>query len=242
VGAFAMSWVKRVVGSRPFQQTAGAMAAEYLRLVWSTTRFEIEPAGIYEQFERDAPVIIAMWHGQHFLLPFIKRAGDRAKVLVSRHRDGEINALAAHRLGVGAIRGSGHPNGGFIGKGGVSAFKEMLGALEDGCNVALTADIPKVARVAGLGIVKLASASGRPIYPIAIATRRRLELCNWDRTAINLPFGRGGRVAGEPVRVPADADAATLEAARQALEASLDAATARAYAIADRERGVGRGA
>jgi lysophospholipid acyltransferase (LPLAT)-like uncharacterized protein len=133
-------------------------------------------------------------------------------------------------------------SGGFIGKGGVSAFKEMLSALEQGCNVALTADIPKVARVAGLGIVKLASVSGRPIYPVAIATRRRVELDNWDRTAINLPFGRGGRVAGDPVRVPPDADGATLEAARRALELALDAATARAYAIADRPRGERSGA
>src|SRR4051812_38319598 len=231
-----MSWVKRLVALRPFQQTAGIMAAEYLRLVWKTTRIVVEPEGIYEQFAREAPVIIAMWHGQHFLIPFIKRADDRAKVLVSRHRDGEINALAAQRLGVGAIRGSGHPSGGFIGKGGVSAFKEMLNALEEGCNVALTADIPKVARVAGLGIVKLASASGRPIYPIAIATARRLELKNWDRTAINLPFGRGGGVAGEPLRVPPDADEAALEQARRTLEIALDAATPRAYAIADRPR------
>jgi lysophospholipid acyltransferase (LPLAT)-like uncharacterized protein len=218
------------------------LAAEYLRLVWKTTRFEIEPEGIYDRFERDAPVIIAMWHGQHFLMPFVKRADDRAKVLVSRHRDGEINAIAAARLGVGAIRGSGHPNGGFIGKGGVSAFKEMLSALEEGWTVALTADIPKIARVAGLGIVKLASASGRPIYPVAIATRSRMELNNWDRTTINLPFGSGGRVAGEPICVPPDADAAALEAARQALEASLNAATERAYAIADRQRGEGSGA
>jgi lysophospholipid acyltransferase (LPLAT)-like uncharacterized protein len=177
-----------------------------------------------------------MWHGQHFLAPFIRRAGDRAKVLVSRHRDGEINALAAARLGIDPIRGSGHHGSGFIGKGGVNAFKEMVNALSEGCNVALTADIPKVARVAGLGIIKLASASGRPIYPIAIATSRRVELKNWDRTAINLPFGRGGGVAGEPVRVPADADAPALEAARRALEVALDAATARAYAIADRSR------
>src|SRR5262249_14150707 len=229
-----MSWVKRLVGSRPFQKTTGVVAAEYLRLVWNTTRFVFEPEGIYEQVDRDAPVIIAMWHGQHFLAPFIRRAQDRAKVLVSRHRDGEINALAAERLGIGAIRGSGHHGGGFIGKGGVSAFKEMLNALEEGYNVALTADIPKVARVAGLGIVKLASASGRPIYPIAIG--RRVELTNWDRTAITLPFGRGGGVASEPLRVPADADGAALEAARRALEAALDAATARAYAIADRPR------
>ena len=231
-----MSWVKRLVGSRPFQKTTGTVAAEYLRLVWKTTRLSIEPEGIYERVERDAPVIIAMWHGQHFLTPFVRRAQDRAKVLVSRHRDGEINALAVERLGIGAIRGSGHHGGGFIGKGGVSAFKEMLSALEQGYNVALTADIPKVARVAGLGIVKLASASGRPIYPIAIATRRRVELNNWDHTAVNLPFGRGGGVASEPLRVPADADDAALEAARRALEAALNAATARAYAIADRPR------
>ncbi len=195
-----MSFVKRLVG--------------YLRLVWKTTSLAIEPEGVYEKVDRDAPVIIAMWHGQHFLAPFIRRAQHRAKVLVSRHRDGEINALAVEWLGIDAIRGSGNHGGGFLGKGGVSAFKEMLSALEAGYNVALTADIPKVARVAGLGVVKLASAAGRPIYPIAIATRRRVELKNWDRTAINLPFGRGGGVAGEPIRVAADADAAALETAR----------------------------
>jgi lysophospholipid acyltransferase (LPLAT)-like uncharacterized protein len=232
-----MSWVKRVVGSRPVQKTVGVMAAEYLRLVWRTTRFTIEPKDIYDHIARDAPVIIAMWHGQHFLMPFVRRAEHRVKVLVSRHRDGEINAIAAERLGVGTIRGSGSLGGGFVGKGGVSAFKEMLTALEEGYIVALTADVPKVARVAGLGIVKLASASGRPIYPIAIATRRRAELKNWDRTAINLPFGCGGRVAGDPIRVPADADDAALEAARRALEVSLQTATERAYAIADRQQG-----
>src|SRR5436309_6118417 len=197
-----MSWVKRLVASRPFQKTTGVMAAEYLRLVWNTTRLVIEPEGIYERVDRDAPVIIAMWHGQHFLAPFIRRAQDRAKVLVSRHRDGEINALAAERLGIGAIRGSGHHGGGFIGKGGVSAFKEMLSALEEGYNVALTADIPKITRVVGLGIIKLASLSGRPIYPLAVATRRRVELTTWDRTVLNLPFTRRAGVVGAPVRVP----------------------------------------
>ena len=97
-----MSWVKRIVGSRSFQKTAGVVAAEYLRLVWKTSRFVIEPEDIYERVARDAPVILAMWHGQHFLVPFIRRAQDRAKVLISRHRDGEINAIAAERLGVGA--------------------------------------------------------------------------------------------------------------------------------------------
>jgi lysophospholipid acyltransferase (LPLAT)-like uncharacterized protein len=113
----------------------------------------------------------------------------------------------------------------------------MLRALEEGYNMALTADVPKVARVAGLGIVKLAEASGRPIYPVAIATSRRKVLDNWDQTTINLPFGTCAAVIGEPVHVARDADAAALEAARQTIEASLNAATARAYEITDGRSG-----
>ena len=75
--------------------------------------------------------------------------------------------------------------------------------------------MPKIARVAGLGVVKLAQYSGRPIYAVAIASSRRIELDNWDRTAINLPFGRIAMVASEPIYVARDADDADLEAARQ---------------------------
>jgi lysophospholipid acyltransferase (LPLAT)-like uncharacterized protein len=216
------------------QAALAITAAEYLRLVWKTSSFVTEPADIYERVTPDLPVILAMWHGQHFLVPFINRPRHRAKVLISRHRDGELNARVAERLGIGTIRGSGHLGTGFVAKGGVSAFREMLATLEDGCSVALTADVPKIARVAGIGIIKLASASGRPIYPLAIATRHRIELNTWDRTSVHLPFTSGAGVAGQPVRVPPDADANVLETARLALQASLDGATARAHAIADR--------
>jgi len=225
---------------RPWvQKTIGIVGAEYLRLVWNTTRFALEPPDIYETIVRDLPVIIAMWHGQHFLVPFIKKKGDdsfRAKVLISRHRDGEINAIAAERLGIGTIRGSGDHGTEFNRKGGVSAFREMLDALNAGYNVALTADVPRVARVCGLGIVKLASLSGRMILPIAIATHWRIELNSWDRTAINLPFGRGARIVGKPVRVPGEASDAELDQAREAVEASLNAATRRAYQLSDGTR------
>jgi lysophospholipid acyltransferase (LPLAT)-like uncharacterized protein len=170
-------------------------------------------------------------------MPFVKPPGLQAKVLISRHRDGEINAVAAERLGIGTIRGSGSHGNDFSRKGGVFAFNAIVAALKEGCNVALTADVPKVARVAGLGIVKIAQVSGRPIYPVAIATRRRIVLDNWDRTTINLPFGRGGGVAGAPIHVPADATPATLELARKALEESLNAVTSRAYELADGKPG-----
>jgi lysophospholipid acyltransferase (LPLAT)-like uncharacterized protein len=183
------------------------------------------------------PIILAFWHGQHFLGPVARKMEHRVKMLVSLHRDGEVNAIAAERLGVGSIRGSGNHGGSFVHKAGAAAFQGMLDALAEGYSVALSADVPKVARVAGLGIVKLASVSGRPIYPGAIATSRRIVLDNWDRTTINLPFSRGAGVAAEPIRVPPDADTAALEDARRLLEERLNAATRRAYDLVDQPRG-----
>ena len=224
---------KRFFRRRWAQKAIALAGAEYLRFVFWTNRRVVAFDALYARADPDLPVILAMWHGQHFLMPFIRRPSDRSKVLISLHRDGEVNALSAERLGVEVIRGSGAPEGGFDRKGGVGAFREMLDALREGYTVALTADVPKIARRASLGLVKLASLSGRPIYPIALATSRRIVLDNWDRTTINLPFGRLSIELGEPVRVAPEADDAVLERARRAVEFSLQEATARAYALAD---------
>lgn len=211
------------------QRAAGVAAAEFLRFVWLTNRFAYDPPDVYERVEPDMPVIVAFWHGQHFMMPFLKREKYPAKVLISRHRDGEINAIAAERLNVGTVRGSGDHGTAFHRKGGVAAFKTMLKALEDNCNMALTADVPKVARKAGLGIIMLARESRRPIMPVAIATSRFKRLNNWDRSVIHLPFGRGVIAAGRMIRVPADADAETMETLRAELEHELNETTRRAY-------------
>jgi hypothetical protein len=216
------SWVQRAVGF---------LAAGFLRLVWLTNRFSFDPPDVYDIVEPQMPAIFAFWHGQHFMTPFIKtKETHRAKVLISRHRDGEFNAIAAERLGIGTIRGSGDHGAAFHRKGGVGAFKEMVRALAENYNVALTADVPKRSRIAGLGIIMLARESGRPIMPFAMATSRFLRLKNWDRTTINLPFGRGALVGGDIIMVPADAGAETMEELRARLEATLNDATRRAYA------------
>ena len=225
---------RRIARSPGLQQFIGLLAAEYLRFVWFTSRLTIEPADLYEIVEPQLPVIIALWHGQHFMVPFLNR-GYRAKVLISRHRDGEINAYAAERLGIGTVRGSGDHGRRFDVKGGVGAFSSMLNALEKGYNMALTADIPKVARVAGLGIIKLAQLSGRPIYPVAVATSKRIVLRNWDRSTVNLPFGRVAIVSTDPVLVPPEADDATMEQCRVTVQQRLSQVTDRAYEIVDRK-------
>ncbi len=220
--------------TRWVQYTAGFIAAEFLRFVWRTNKFTLDPPDIYELIEPDMPIIVAFWHGQHFMMPFLKRKKYPARVLISRHRDGEINAIAAERLDVGTVRGSGDHGNSFHRKGGVVAFKGMVQTLNEGINMALTADVPKVSRKAGLGIVMLARESGRPIVPVAIATSRFKRLKNWDRSVIHLPFGRGVIAGGEAVIVPPDADAATMEQLRLRVEGNLNAVTRRAYAIIGR--------
>jgi len=234
--------VRNVLRSSWLQRAVGFLAAEYLRLVWRTNKFSFDPPEVYEIVEPQQPAIFAFWHGQHFMTPFIKTKDSyRGKVLISRHRDGEYNAIAAERLGIGAIRGSGDHGSAFHRKGGVGAFKEMVRALEDNYNIALTADVPKRSRVAGLGIIMLARESGRPIMPFAMATSRFVRLRNWDRTTINLPFGRGALVGGEIIIVPPDADAETMEDLRARLEATLNDATRRAYLQIGRPEEAGHG-
>jgi lysophospholipid acyltransferase (LPLAT)-like uncharacterized protein len=230
-----MPLLKRLVRKPWVQRAVGITATEYMRLVTATNRAVFDPPDSYARIAADEPVIFAMWHGQHALVPFVRPRGQRDKVLISRHRDGEMNAVLAERMGIGTIRGSGDHGVDFRRKGGVSAFRQMLAALEDGFNMALTADVPKVSRVAGAGIVRLAQHSGRPILPVAVATSRRIELTNWDKSVINLPFGRLAVVVESPIKVAADADETALEVARQTVETRLNAATARAYAIVDRK-------
>jgi lysophospholipid acyltransferase (LPLAT)-like uncharacterized protein len=83
--------------------------------------------------------------------------------------------------------------------------------------------------------------SGRPIYPVAVATSRRIEFDSWDKSVLNLPFGRMAAVVGAPIRVAAEAGDAALEAARQQVEDELNDATARAYALAERRGDTQRG-
>lgn len=226
-----MSLLKRIGRHPRTQAAAGSLLARWLDFVAATNRFTMEPADAHERVGPLMPVIAAMWHGQHFLVHLARRPQDRTACLVSRSGDGELNAIALKHLGVRAIRGSGDRGRGRAReKGGAQALRDMLRALEGGETVVMTADVPKIARRAGEGIVTLARLSGRPIVPVAVVTSRRKVFDSWDRATMALPFGRGAIVIGDPIRVARDADAAAQEAARRAVEHGLDDVHARAYA------------
>ena len=224
--------LKTVGRTRGVLETAGALASGYLKLVRATNRFIQEPRGFLEGIRQELPVIVAMWHGQHFMVHYAWPPGTRVAALISRHEDGEINAIILRHLGVEAIRGSGGAGGVKTRQhGGAAALREMARKLNQGRTIVMTADVPKVSRKAGPGIVALARMSGRPIYPLAVVTNRRFDFPSWDHASLGKPFGRGAMVLGDPIRVDRDADPAALEAARAAVEAGLDAVHARAYAL-----------
>lgn len=228
---------KRIADSPWFRERAGATLARYLRFVWKTSQFTIEPADFYERVASEMPAIATFWHGQHFMAPFLKLPHHRVSVLVSMHRDGDINAIIAERLGVGTVRGSGAGTGRYDRKGGVRAFIALRQALDQGTTVAMTADVPKVARVAGQGIIMLARSTGRPIIPVGIATSRRIVLDNWDKSAINLPFSRGAFVFGDSIHVSAASGAHAVEGHRDQLQKALQDVNQRAYDLVDSSRG-----
>jgi lysophospholipid acyltransferase (LPLAT)-like uncharacterized protein len=164
----------------------------------------------------------------------------RVAALISRSGDGGMQAAALRRLGVIPVRGSGGHAGRAQRKGGAPALRGLLRALEDGASVAMTADVAKVARVAGLGIVTLARLSGRPILPMAVVAKRRIDFKSWDRASIGLPFNRCAIVIGDPIRVARDADDDAMETARRAVEDGLNAVHGRAYAmVGSRDPGAG---
>ncbi len=224
--------LKAIGRSAAVQRALGHGLASYLRLVKATNRFAAEPADYVQRLAEEAPLIGAMWHGQHLMAsfawpPVIGRVG----ALVSRSNDAEIQAAALRSLGVEPIRGSGGGPRVKREKGGAAALLEMARALRGGVNIVMTADSPKVPRVCGLGIVTLAKLSGRPIAAVAVATSRRFDFNSWDRASIGKPFGTGAMVIGEIVHVARDASDGALEEARLKVQASLDAVHARAYQL-----------
>lgn len=223
--------LRKIGRSRVVQHAIGWLLATYLRFVRWSSREILLPENARALIYDNAPGILTFWHGQHFMQTFFRQPGDRCYVMISRHGDGEINAHAAELLGMSVVRGSGAQRKDQVRKrGGIQALRTLLGLLEQGEHVSMTADVPKISRVAGDGIITLAQLSGRPILPVAVVCSRRIDFASWDAASVALPFGRYAIVTNRAIWVPRDADAAAKEAARRELEAELDRLYAQGYA------------
>lgn len=234
--SFWKSIRKPLAGSRLVNSALAGLLAQAVRFIAWTNPPVAGSNDPDPLIARHAPCIGALWHGQHLLAPAVNPRRHRIVAMFSRSADAELNAKVAEKLGFGIVRGSGgRENSRGVDKGGARALIALKKTLDSGCSVAMIADIARgKPRQAGLGIITLAKVSGRPIMPIAVATSRRKVLeRSWDKTTINLPFGRRALIVGEPLLVPPDADAHMMERCRAELTERLDAATRSAYALVD---------
>src|SRR5262245_63915897 len=159
---------------------AGELVARYIRFVGASSRQTQEMTERFEEHARHLPGVVTMWHGQFLLLPLVKQRGIEADIMLARHRDAELMGAVLRRFGLRLIRGAG-AGGRRRDRGGVHAFRAAVQTLREGRTIGMTADVPgsKQPRRAGLGVVMIARASGRPIMPLAIATSRYLALRTW---------------------------------------------------------------
>ena len=225
--------LKDLVEKPWFRDAVGGLVASYLRLVWRSCRKISEPADFGDQPGITSRLIATTWHGEHFMASFALPKGWKAKAMISRSRDGALNVAIVEHLGIGAVRASGGRSGAEIQRrGGVRGFIAAVKELEAGNTMMITADVPKVGKVVGEGVIRIAARSGAPLQPFVTVTTNRIRMKSWDRAAFHLPFGRFVSVYGRQIFVEADADAETIEAKRQELQAELERVVARAYELA----------
>lgn len=240
-GAVKRVWIilrKRLAASSAFKSLLVWTLVWLLRFVnWTNPMIAGSRERMFGQAEH-TPLIAALWHGQHIMGPFMRPDNIEMVALFSRSADAELNAQVAQRLGFSVVRGSGGRNETRLEKGGARAVIQLKRALQEGLSVAMIADIPHgTPREAGMGIITLARLSGRPIVPAAYASsRRRVLEKTWDKTVVNLPFGRAVVCVGDPIYVDRDADTAHMEQKRREVTDVLNAVTAQAYEIVDRSR------
>lgn len=148
-------------------------------------------AKVEELFKQKKNVIYTFFHGEQFLLIFVHR-NENVVIMSSLSRDGELQSKILSKFGFDIVRGS-------TKKGFVSSTKSILEKLSLGQNVAFAVDGPKgpVYKVKP-GAVFLAQKTQFAIIPTRVRIKNKIQLNNWDKYIIPLPFTKAEILYGEP--------------------------------------------
>ena len=191
-----------------------------ISLIGPTLRYSISweepPSPPHATYEK--PVIYSFWHRAVFAGAWLwRKAG--AAVMVSRSFDGEYIARTIEKLGFVAVRGSST-------RGGAPALLGLRSQLEQGIPVVFTIDGPRGPKyVAKPGPVLLARASGLPMAAFYVALSNAWVLNTWDALMIPKPFSKALVRFSVKVRVPSEADDASMAEFHAKLQTALERVT-----------------
>ena len=198
-------------------------------LQWTMRIEELNGEWARDLWRRGENCIGAFWHGRLLMTPLVYR-GQGLKILISRHRDGELITRTVRHFGLETVRGSST-------RGGITGIKGLARALQEGYDVAIAPDGPRGPRFkVQPGIIQLARISGRPILPVTFSAFPRKVFKTWDHFVIPFPFSRGVFVWGEPIWVDRGASAEEIETKTLLLEKRLQELTEVADRYCERRR------
>jgi lysophospholipid acyltransferase (LPLAT)-like uncharacterized protein len=168
--------------------------------------------------------IFAFWHSRILLLSYVYKQLNAA-IMVSNSADGEIIAQVLRRHGHKTIRGSTR-------KGGMRALMQQIMDMRTNKRPGVVIpDGPQGPRhKVQTGVILLAQKTGCPIIPLTYSSKRRKVFNSWDRFLLPFPWTRGVITYGQPIEVPAKADAQTIQRCAFQLEQELNRITAEADA------------
>ena len=223
-----MKLSKRILKHPVTQALLVWVVAQYIRVVWYTSRWEHRHRERVQAFvDSDQPLIVAFWHGRLMMTAMLWRfPGRDMYALISEHRDGRLISDAVGHLGIKTVVGS-------TSKGGSKALREMVQLLKQGNSLTVTPDGPRgPSMTAAGGVVQLARLGGAPIVPISYSVTRGRHAKSWDRFLVPYPLTRGIITYGQPITLSKGDD---LDEATKRLEAELIAITQEADAACGRE-------
>lgn len=171
-------------------------AGRFILRCWSKSAFlHIKgKENLDELRAENKPVIVLVWHGRIFLVPYLFR--NRGSIpLISPSRDGEIISRIVEGWGYRTLRGSGSHTM-------VQSWKQLVRSLHEGGEILMVPDGPKgPAGKCKPGSLRLAQTTGAYLIPFTFSATKKIIFKSWDRFLMFVPFHRVVALFGEPFQI-----------------------------------------
>ena len=166
--------VKYIAGFKLTQLLISLLGSLYVLFVYKTSTIDLKNRkNIDRLFKKKESFIYAFWHDQLLICPLTWQSKFEIKVLISKHRDGDIIARLISKLGFKAIRGSTHKSGKTKNKGGLTSARQMIKSLKNGISIGISPDGPKGPRhKVSDGILSFSRLSNSSILPVGIGFKK----------------------------------------------------------------------
>ena len=220
--------IKYFSSFRLIQTLISLIGSIYVLTVYKTSKVNLKNRKKIENLlERKESFIYSFWHDQLLMCPLTWQSNSSIKVLISKHRDGDIIAQLISNLGFEAIRGSTHKTNKIKNKGGLLSARKMIKSLKNGISIGISPDGPKGPRhKVSEGILSISRLSKSVILPVGIGFKKKWVLNTWDKFIIPKPFNEITVIWGDPI--PAITNEKNNHQFKTKLESKMNNLTAQA--------------